>query len=523
MGAPARWVVRVGLGLFTVQAAVTLGLLFELPGDVLDATARVHGSAEAITGASLATRVAVVDGVTGRTVGGEPDVDVATLPAMPVGGPEHHGDAFVAAHVTGVESTPLRWVVAAPGDDALPVTVTTPAITESRTDWIDTPGTYDAGAAERRRSPNAATERPPGVWALAATDECPIRLHVSPGGGTPVMGMTNRFSLRLADEHGGPVADRLLTIERRDGESVSRARTDSMGIARVDLRLEEVEDWSVRFSCAAVEITRRFSVVATWDGVVLVSPKAVVAPVDELRLGVSQERSWGNWHLDVVCDGVWLATTTTPVQEGPSFVSFDRLRLPSRSRPTLCRVQGTSFLLAPDPPRSSVYVIVRAANGSAQSAVNALANRAAEYGSEALRAQLGPATAASLDAASAAEIESFGRWLLDALPPSFEPMPLLHDDAPRARSVHEAGRAKRLRSLTRLLVIDVVILLSGVAVIVGVGVWRRRVRIRALVEEDVEADFALLDDRAQVWFALAGAAVIALSLVGILMLTRLLQ
>jgi hypothetical protein len=68
-----------------------------------------------------------------------------------------------------------------------------------------------------------------------------------------------------------------------------------------------------------------------------------------------------------------------------------------------------------------------------------------------------------------------------------------------------------------------VILLSGVAVIVGVGVWRRRVRIRALVEEDVEADLALLDDRAQVWFALAGAAVIALSLVGILMLTRLLQ
>lgn len=521
--------------LFAVQAGLTLAAYINHRSLSLSHGVRIYASPQTIAGASAAMRVAVLDARSGRDAAFDA-VTIATAPPdVALTEPANMGSAFVVAHVERARAPAyeLRVQLEAPPTGTREVFADVTAGTVP--DWLADSDTFTGPPSARRPNLTVTGSDEPRVRLRAPSDDrCPWQVAVSANGGVAAVGLDNAIRVRVADAEGGPVSGVVVRLTPPSGASASASAspTDALGVAELSLRPEGTEEWRLTFECQTAEgapfpVERTIDVVPSWDGVVLQTTQTNYVGSEAVGFTATHQRQWGTWHQDVVCDGAWLATQTTPITGGTGTFAVMELSATARADgPRLCMVQGYTFLLSPDPPRSVSYFLVRPDGMSSGDAVSQLVEAALRHGAVSLREQLGPGTLAALQSAPPAALERFARWLLDSLPQRFVPPPSLEDDLPAAEAAFDAAHRKEGNTFLVALLVDAVVAFLAVFGVLIPGAARQRAAIRRVAEawEDEDADgTSVLDEglddgrRARLTLAIGGLALGA-SLLGIAIL-----
>lgn len=536
----ARKLVAFAVLVFTVQAGVTLGAYFNLRMQSLSHVVRVYASSTAIAGASTAFRVVVLDGASGRRAS---DASVELEGAFELGPVTDLRDAFHVGHFVS-DAGYLQWRATVEAESLGQRSVDLRTHVGGGTDWLGSADTYTQDSSPRAANHSVGAADGPQIEVSApASDSCDYTLSVVANGGVAAVGLENELYVRLTRADGTPVSRALVEIEDADGSSLDSAvslRTNGLGVSRLPLVVQGLEDLTARFECDTAEPeegsgeadanavdegvrvagvgTREIEITPSWDGVVIRPTATSYGPESTFGVMALQQRAQGNWHVDVWCDDAWLSTATARITQGATTLGLVDLDLVAPDGGVrLCLVQGYRYMLSPDPPRSVSWFLVRGDGVSASGASRALVEAAAVNAPEALASVLTPATIAALVSASPDEAEVFTRWLLNSLPQPFFQWPLMEDDEPAAREEFERHHANQQSSLLLALAVDAAVLFFSVFGFIVPAARRQRVRLRAAMEdlELDELDGAVHDDRQMGGLLLVGACTVLASLLGI--------
>jgi hypothetical protein len=175
--------------------------------------------------------------------------------------------------------------------------------------------------------------------------------------------------------------------------------------------------------------------------------------------------------------------------------------------------------MAPDPPRSVHRVLVADEDVPTAAALTTLTRAVAIRGSDTLTPFVADGTIRALAAAEERALDTYGQWLLSALPQPFVPLPLLHDDEEAALTEFEADRDSVRGRIIAVLALDVVVLFVTILGIILPRAAGQRAAMRRLVDE-LDADEmtdgdALLGRRRTILTLGLGVAVLAGFLVGL--------
>lgn len=519
-----RWVLLLTL-LFTVQAALTLALYFEHRTRRLENVLRVYTSAAWLPGASAALRVGVVDAASGRAgqydaISVDIDPSLGTLDEL-----DRVDAVFALAHAAVASESAVGEITATLQDRRGERTATARVTVARSLSWLDDRDRFRGDGAERRPNLSVAAGDDPRVRIrrpAMGSAPCGVTPWIAANGGVVATGLENALSVRLS-RNGAPEADVDVTLTDAGGRAV-RARTDSLGVATFTVRAEVAETWTLAFACDGGVSEREVDVVPSWDGLVVRPSASILGPGRAFGFSAVHQRTWGEWHQDVYCDGAWLATESSAVNDRPVVLGLPTLRLPTDARVRLCLLEGYTIWMSPDPPRSVAYFLLAP---SAEEGVRALMAAVLAHGEPDLRGTLGPGTEAALAVASDAERERFARWLLDAIPQPFEVAPLAVDDRGAASAEFDAAQRVRGRALLTAIVIDALVLLLAVFAVLIPATVRQRARLQAVIDSLEESE---LDDGGDVasvrragWTMAVGILALAATLVGFAVLLLVLR
>lgn len=532
--------------LFAIQAALTMAAYLDHRSRSLGEVVRVYASDQWLPNASAAVRIVAVDSASSRIVPTASLVWSLTPPLREPTPLDKMEDGFSIGHVQPsptVDAVTVVGAVEEDGERRAVADVTIPVRDDMN--WLARSETFTGPGTPRAPNINVSSE-PAGivVGEIRPTDSdgssasqdrndgsaegaaeigettCAVDIAMAPNGGVVAVGLRNTVSIRAFDAQ-GPAAALHLTFTRGVDDSERRVHTDELGGASVDIVVEGVEQWHVSYLCDGVRVQRPIDIVPSWDGVLVRASKPVFSAAEQFSFGALHQRTWGDWHQDVVCDGAWLATQTTPVLDREAVLGVPGLRLAERAGgPRLCWIAGYTYLLAPDPPRSVSYFLV---DSDVDAAVAALVQAASVRGDETLRAAL-VGVEERLPTSSAGSRRQLARWVLDSLPQPFTPIPLAVDGHVLASEAFLSARKSRGRAILAALGVDVVVVLLGLFGVLVPGMIRQRRALRSVLEDDAdEGAPAVLDGRRSVAVLAVGILAVCASLLGLVVLLVVIQ
>ncbi|TVR02227.1 MAG: hypothetical protein EA398_08380 [Deltaproteobacteria bacterium] len=329
-------------------------------------------------------------------------------------------------------------------------------------------------------------QRPPDVpscdW-----DVRPVSLA-----GPPARWVRNPLLVRFVRADGTPAARTTVHLARTEGEGpvpppLTRT-TDSLGILGFDVRPENAERWTVRWTCDDAPVERTLLVAPSWAGIGLLPPPGIHPDGEPLPLQVEQQRHWGSWNASLFCEGRWVHTESAPVREGLSRVTLQPGPLGARETGAMriCRVAASTSLSTPE--QRGFWIAVADGDLDPNDRAAALLERV-QRAQHRLGPHLADASAATLTRARPDEAERFAQWLLAVPEPPSLRWPLLADDQDAHGQRMQAWRERHTRRLVLLLLADGGLITLGMAAFAIPALRRRRRALMAVIDDiDAAAD-----------------------------------
>ncbi len=502
MSAPRRRLLRallwIGAALLALQFTLSIGFYLYDNTRTTAGAVQIYGDASPASGTSTPLYVGWIE----RYRGFREDAEVVAHldgRTLEVTGPDHSDPMGLLEVPLHDGPTEVTFTVEVPGQPAreaeLTLTPTTP------TPWIDSAERYRGRGVPRRPDLTADANDQPRVYLVDVETSCPWTFTVTPETGIATRNVRNRLWVQLHDE-GTPVSGVRVDItpppEGGPAPSTDHLVTGPLGLASVTVTPLSSETWGFTFECGEHgPVTRELTVVPSWDGLQLLDSAPSVQVGGQLRMSIAQQRSFGVWYLDIVCDGGWVYSHVHGTRPGTTELRLNP-RLPTPSGGVgLCIAQAATGRLNADPSRSVRYFLVRDADTSERAALLILLDAWSRYSEDAHADTLGPALRSALMSASDEQVRSLGVWLLSQLPQPYEAIAQLYDDHQSVSDAFQERQHRVRRSLITIMLVDGLILLIAVLLILVPAAITQRQRFAAFAADDV-LDDTLEDDATHV-------------------------
>ena len=363
------------------------------------------------------------------------------------------------------------------------------------TSWFHDPTHYQGRGSIRRPDLSPTDIDQPRVYLRDHEEEeeeentCPWTFSVTPETGIAARNVQNRMWVQLSDADGTPLSNISIDIspppEGGPPPSRDRLRTNSLGLASFLITPLSTETWTFEYSCNEQTISQELVIVPSWDGILLLGRSSNTSEAS-ISVDVQQQRNFGTWFLDLICDGAWIQSHVYEKHAGNTTISITNI--PLREEIGLCVLQASTSRLQNDPPRSSRNILVHDPSISTREAVLSLLSAWTQYSDNENVTTIGPGMRTALTNASEREINDFARWLLSQIPQNFQPLPQIYDDRLIITETFDKERAKTRKTLVVIMLIDGFVLLLTILLILIPASIAQRKRFAKLAEEDEEYD-----------------------------------
>ncbi len=303
-------------------------------------------------------------------------------------------------------------------------------------------------------------------------------------------------------------------------------RTDSLGVAVLRERFEDVSTLSMVFDCEGEQVTRHLEIVPGWEHERVVPSPIVQGAAGDLSLQGEFARSGRTATDAVMCDGVWVGTANHSAGQGGQQQWEVRGTGLRTDRTVWCSIHRLAFW-SQDPQRTTSHAWRRS------SAVNDGVSLSSFVGQQRpnipgrLAPFFGVPTERLLEQVDAVTLTRFAGWLSGVAPRHFEPLTVLGDDLPQLQRELDETRTTRLRQLRWVLMFEGVILVVGTVVVLVHATLSQRRRFEELfedVDDELEMSRRIGVEMGVGWVPLAlSVFVIVVFLLGIGVLLQLMR